>query len=121
MAHHVIDVTLEPGNYTTPGDVTFSCPSVEGVARDPLVRRERPLGLGVGTHSEPHASITSIDSSRSGDSPTTNEASAERFLDRFWENCGELDAAISVAMGRKQTKLATGDPCVASAGGASLH
>ena len=22
MAHHVIDVTLEPGNYTTPGDAT---------------------------------------------------------------------------------------------------
>jgi len=22
MAHHVLDVTLEPGNYTTPGDVT---------------------------------------------------------------------------------------------------
>ena len=23
MAHHVNDVTLEPENYTTPGDVTF--------------------------------------------------------------------------------------------------
>ena len=31
MAHHVIDVTLEPGKYTTPGDATGSVRADRGM------------------------------------------------------------------------------------------
>ena len=36
MAPHVIDVTLEPGNYTTPGDVTL--------LTEPATSRSYPQG-----------------------------------------------------------------------------
>jgi len=41
MAHHVLDVTLEPRNYTTPGDVTDP---PQGTS--PITRRVRPPSRG---------------------------------------------------------------------------